>query len=90
MFRQDLGEQAVTPSCASVRCRSINNVASVKALASSTLPWRREGVLAFIFSMWMFLDKRSCVPFGAKSLQLVARFLKNHVKNFHQLHLSRR
>ena len=41
--------------------RSINSVASVRVLAPSTLPWRRGGVLAFIFSMFMFLDKRSCV-----------------------------
>ena len=39
----------------------INNVASVRVLAPSTLPWGRGGVLAFIFSMFMFLDKRSCV-----------------------------
>ena len=41
--------------------RPINNVALVKVLAPSTLPWGRGGVLAFIFSMFMFLNKRSCV-----------------------------
>ena len=44
---------------AEVLC-SINNVASVRVLAPS-LSWRRRGVLAFIFSMFMFLDKRSCI-----------------------------